>query len=231
MLMLLQEPRVPEHLVALVTLQEDPVLFLPVLQVLSPGLSREDAALLLAGVTSVHLLVALQPAGEGEPHLAAFEGALIGRQLGVLLAHVGLELLVLPELQPAALHFADVLLLLLAVNAADVSGPVRVGGEGLRAAVHRAAEGLRAAVTELVPRQVIGAAEGLGAAIVLARVRLHPRVFAQVSVQFPLFVINSRAGGKRADVTFVRNRFSFHFCGIEGETTANTGGKRARFLP
>lgn len=89
-LMLLQEPGVPEHLGALVALQDEPVLLVPVLQVLCPGLSCEAAALLVAGVPSVHLLVSLQLAGEGESHLAAFISALVSGQLGVLITHVGL---------------------------------------------------------------------------------------------------------------------------------------------
>lgn len=209
--MLLQEPRVPEHLAALVTLQDDPVLLLPVLEVLSPRFSCEGAALLLAGVTSVHLLMSLQLAGEGESHLAAFISALIRRQLGVLLTHVRLELFVFPELEPAALKLTNILPLLLRVNAADVSGPVTVGGESVGAAVHGALKRLHTAVTEPMPCQVKWAAEGLSAAIVFTFVRLHPRVFTQMSVQFPLFVISRRALGKRADVTFVRLRFSFHF--------------------
>lgn len=212
-LVLLQEPGVPEHLAALVTLQDEPVLLLPVLQILCPGLPSEAAALLLAGVTSVHLLVSLQFAGEGESHLAGLIGALVGGQLGVLLTHVGLELLVLPELQAAALMFTHVLLLLLGVNAAHVSDPVRVGGEGLLTAVHGAPEGLHAAVAEIVSGQVVAAAERLPAAIAVTCERLQPGVFTQVRVQFPLFVINRRAVRKRADVTFVRLRF--HFGGID----------------
>ena len=212
-LMLLQEPGVPEHLAALVTLQDEPVLLLPVLQILGPGLPSEAAALLLAGVSSVHLLMTLQFAGEGESHLAPVIGALVGGQLGVLLTHVGLELLVLPELQAAALVFARVLLLLLGVDAADMSDPVRVGGEGLPAAVHGALEGLHAAVAEVVSSQVVAAAERLPAAIAVTCVRLQPGVFTQVRVQFPLFVISRRAVRKRADVTFVRLRF--HFCDMD----------------
>lgn len=101
------------------------------------------------------------------------------------------------------------------MHAAHVPGPVRVGGEGLRAAVHGALKRPRAAVAELVPRQVIGAAEGLGAALVLTLVRLHPRVFTQVRVQLPLLVISGRAVDERADETFVRLRVRFHFLGID----------------
>lgn len=212
--MLLQEPGVPEHLATLLAPQVASVLLLPVLHILSPGLSSEGAALLLAGITSVHLLMSLQFAGEGEPHLAAFISALVRGKLGVLLTHVGLELLVLLELKPTAVNFTHVLPLLLGVDAADMSGPVCVGGEGLSAAVHGAVKRLLPAVSELMSCQVIEAAEGLPAAVVLTCVRLHSRVFTQVSVQFPLFVIRRRAAGKRADVTFVRLRFNFHFCGI-----------------
>lgn len=226
-LMLLQEPGVPEHLAALVAPQGEPVLLLPVLQVLRPGLSREAAALLLAGVPPVHLLVPLQLAGEGEPHLASLVGALVRRQLGVLLAHVGLELLVLPELQPAALELANVLPLLPRVYAAHVPGPVRVGGEGLPAAVRGAQKRPDAAVAEVVPRQVVGAAEGLAAAVAAARVRLHSRVFTQVSVQLPLLVVGRRAAGDRADETLLRLRFTLHFCGVEGRRPPR--GENTRF--
>lgn len=179
------------------------MVLLSVLQVLSPGLPCEGAALLFAGIPSVHLLMTLQFTGEAKSHLAAFVSALIRGQLGVLLAHVGLQLFVLLELESAALESANVFLLLLAVDAADVSGPVCVGGEGLRAAVYGTSERLLPAVAELVPRQVGLTAKSLRAAIAATRVWLHSRVFTQVSVQFPLFVISSRAPGKRADVTFV----------------------------
>lgn len=209
-LMLLQEPGVPEHLVALVAHQDTPVLLLPVLQVLCPGLSCEAAALVFAGVPSMHLLVALQLAGDGEPHLAVLIGARVRGQLRVLLAHVGLELLVLLELEPAVLELAGVLLLLPRVNAADMSGPVGVGGEGLLAAVLGAPKGLHAAVTEFVSRHMVGAAERLTATVARAREGLHSGVFTQVCVEFPLFVVSRRAAGDRADVPFERLRFSFH---------------------
>lgn len=215
MLMLLQEPRVPEHLAALIAAEDEPVLLLPVLQVLSPGLSCEGAGLLFAGVPSVHLLMSLQLAWEGELHLAAFISALVRGQLGVLITHVGFKLLVLLKFEPTTLKSTSILLLLLSVNAAYVSGPVRVGGEGLRASVHGAVKGLHAAVSELMSCQVIRATERLPAAVVLTGVRLHSRVFTQMSVELPLFVISRRAVGKRADVTFVWLLFSFHFCGIE----------------
>lgn len=151
-LMLLQKPGVPEHSATLLTLQGDSMLLLPVLHVLSPGLPCEITALLFAGVPSMHLLVTLQFAGEAESHLAAFISALIRGQLSVLLTHVRFEQFVLLELEAAALKLADVFPRLQAVDAADVSGPVCVGGEGLRAAVHGAPERLLSAVTELVPR-------------------------------------------------------------------------------
>lgn len=207
-LVLLQEPHVFEDLAALVTPQADPVLLLPVLQELSPGLPCEAAALLFAGVSSVHLFMPLQPAGEGEPHLAAFIRALVGGQLRVLLTHVGFQLLVLLELHPAAVLLTHVHPSLLAVDAAHVSGQVAVGGEGLRAAVRGAAERLHPAVGERVSAQVVRAAEGLPAAVLLALVRLHPRVFTQVGVQLPLLVISRLAAGKRADVPFVRLHFN-----------------------
>lgn len=167
-LMLLQEPGVPEHLGAAITPEEEPVLLLPVPQVVCPGLPCEAAGLLLAGISSVHLLVSLQLTWEGESHVAAFISALVRWQLSVLLTHVGLQLLVLLELEPAALKLTDVFLVFLSVDAAEVPGPVGVGGEGLRAALCTALEGLHAAVGELVPGQVIGAAEGLTAAVVAA---------------------------------------------------------------
>lgn len=212
-LMLLQEPGVPEHLAALLTLEEEPVLLLPVLQVLRPGLPREAAAFLLAGVTSVHLLVSLQLAGDAEAHLAAFMRALVWRQLGVLLTHVGLQLLLLLELQLAALEPADVVPVLLpGVDAVNVPCPVGVGGESLRAAVHGAEEGFVPAVAELVSGQVVAAAEGLPA---VAAERLHSGVFTQMSVQFPLFVISRRAAGHRADEPLQRLCFRVHLCGAK----------------
>lgn len=161
----------------------------------------------------MHLLVPLQVTGEGKSHLAAFKGALVGRQLSVLLTHVRLQLFVFPEVQAAAVVSADVLLVVLAVNAARVSVPVGVGGEGLRAAIYGAEKRLRPGVTELMPRQVIRGAEGLAAALALTGVRLHSGVFAQVCVQLPLFVISGRAVGKRADVPFVRLSSDFHYRG------------------
>lgn len=186
------------------------MLLLPVVQVVGPGLPSEAASLLHAGVTSVDLLVSLQFAGKGEPHFTAFVGAAVGGQLGVLLTHVGFKLLVLLELLSAAVEPARVLLLVRAVYAADMSGPVGVGGEGFLAAVHGAAERLHAAVAQVVPRQVILAAEGLSAAVALTCKRLYSRVFTQMSVQFPLFVISRRTSSKRAEITLVRPHISFH---------------------
>lgn len=188
--MLLQKPRIPKFLAAMFTLQNGPVLLLPVFQIICPGLSCEAAALLFTGVSSVHLLVSPQFVGESESHLASFKSTLVRGQLGMLFTHVGFKLLVLLKLKIAALKFAYILLLLLAMNAADVSGPVRVGGEGLVAAIHGAEKRLHAGVTEIMPRQVIGTTEGLSAAVAGTRVRPRSRVFAQVSVQFPLFVIS-----------------------------------------
>lgn len=195
------------------TLQNGPVLLLPVFQIICPSLPCEAAALFFTGVSSVHLLVSFQTVGESESHLASFIGALVRGQLGMLLTHVGFQLLVLLKLEVAALKFANILLLLLAMNTADVSGPVGVGGEGLVAAIRGAQERLHAGVTELMSREVVGTTERLSAAVTRTRVRPYSRVFAQVSVQFPLFVISRRAVGKRANVTFVWLRFSFHFCG------------------
>lgn len=89
-LMLLQEPRVPKLLAALVAPYSAPVLFLPVLLVLSPGFSGEVTAFAIAGIPSVHLLMSLQLAGEGEPHLTSFMSAPVLWQLRMLLAHMGL---------------------------------------------------------------------------------------------------------------------------------------------
>lgn len=186
------------------------MLLLPVVQVVGPGLPSEDASLLQTRVTSVHLLVSLQFAGEGEPHVTAFVGAAVRRQLGVLLTHVGFKLLVLLELLSAAVEPTRVLLLVGAVDAADMPGPVGVGGESFPASVHGAAERLHAAVAEVVPRQVILAAEGLPAAIALTCKRFYSRVFTQMSVQFPLFVISRRTSSKRAEITRVRPHVSFH---------------------
>lgn len=191
------------------------MLLLPVLQVLGPGLSGEGAGLLFTGVPSVHLLVSLQLAREREAHLAAFISALVRGQLGVLFTHVGFKLLVLLKFESTTLKCTYILPLLLGVNAAYVSGPVRVGSKGLRASVHGAVKGLRAAVGELMSGQVILATEGFPAAVALTRERLHSRVFTQMSVEFPLFVVSRRAVRERADVTFVLLLFSFHFSGIE----------------
>lgn len=59
LLVLLQRPGVPEHLAALVAAHTGAVLLLPVFQELGPGVSSEGAALLLAGVASVHFLMSL----------------------------------------------------------------------------------------------------------------------------------------------------------------------------
>lgn len=181
--MLLQEPGVSEHLVALIAPQARSVL-LPVLHTLRPGLGGEGATLLLARITSVHLLMSLQLAGEGEPHLATLISALVRGQLGVLLTHMRLQLLVLLKLKTTTVNFTHIhlVLLLIGVDSADVSGPVGVGGEGLSAAVHGASKRLQPVVSEVVSGQVIEAAEGLAAAVVLTCVRLHSGVFTQVSI-------------------------------------------------
>lgn len=199
--------------------QNNPVLLLPVLQQVRPGLPCERTALLRAGVTSVDLLVPLQLTGGGESHLAAIVGALVGRQLRMLLTHMGPQLLVLLELLAAALERACVFLLLASVRAAEVSAPVGARGESLRAALHGAAEGLLPAVDELVPGQVVRRAEGLPAALVLTRVWPKSRVFTQVGVQLPLPVVSSRAVGKRAEEAPVRLCFGFHFQVIEDAGT------------
>lgn len=188
---------------------------LPVIQVVGPGPPGEAAALLRARVTSVDLLVPLQFAREGEPHVTPFVGALVRRQLGVLLTHVRSELLVLLELKSTAVEPAHVgLSVRRTVHAADVPGPVGVGGELFPAAVHGAAKRLHAAVAEVVSGQVIPATEGLSTTVAVTRVRFNSRVFTQMSVQFPLFVISRRTTSKRADITFGYLRISFHRRGI-----------------
>lgn len=177
------------------------------------------------------LLVPLQLTGGGESHLAAIVGALVGWQLRMLLAHVGLQLLVLLELLAAALERADVFLLLESVRAADVSAPVGARGESLRAALHGAAEGLLPAVDELVPGQVERRAEGLSAALVLTRVWPKSRVFTQVGVQFPLSVVSSRAVRKRAEEALVRFCFGFHFQVTEDAGTGYTLHCRTAIFP
>lgn len=153
------------------------MLLLPVLDVLSPGLACEDAAFLLAGITSVHLLVSLQFAGDGEAHLASFISALVRGKLSVLFAHVGFKLLVLPELEPTTLELAYILLVLLGVEAVHMSGPVRAGAEGLLAAIFSAGKQLQAAVAELMPGQVIRPSERLPTAVSVTCVRLYSCVF------------------------------------------------------
>lgn len=81
----------------------------------------------------------------------------------MLLTHVGLQQLLLLELQPTAFIFALVLLVLLSVDSSHVSGSVCVGGEGLLAAVLGALKGLHPGVCELMSGQMVGAAEGLPA--------------------------------------------------------------------
>lgn len=203
------QPKSAQQQAALRT-QDLPVLLLPVGQVVGPGLPGEAASLLRAWVPSVDLLVSLQFARKGEPHFAAFVGAPVRGQLGVLFTHVGFKLLVLLELESAAVEPAHVLLPVRTVYAADVPVPIRVGGEGLLAAVHGAAERLHATVTEVVPGQVRLATEGLSATVAVTRERLYSRVFAQMRVQLPLLVVSCLASSEGADVTFVYLRISFH---------------------
>lgn len=80
----------------------------PVGQVICPRFPGEGAARLGAGVAAVHLLVPLEFTRETEPHDAALDRTLVLRQVRVLLAHVGLQQLVLLELQAAALVRAEV---------------------------------------------------------------------------------------------------------------------------
>lgn len=211
-LVLLQEPRVSEDFVATVAAHLEPVSLLPVLQVLRPGLGDEVAVRLIARVASVHLLVALQAAGEGEAPGAAWLRALVGWQGVVLLAHVRSQLLVFAKFQPTAFHLARVATpLVRAVHAALVPDAVGVGGERLAAAVHGAPEGPVATVTELVPRQVIGGGKRPAAVRALARER--PRaagVRGQVRVQLPLFDESRRTARKCAEVAFVCFWFGFH---------------------
>lgn len=186
------------------------MLLLAVIQEVGPGLPGEAAALLRARVTSVDLLMPLQFARKGEPHFTTVVGALVRRQLGVLLTHVGFELFVLLELESTAVEPAHVLLPVRTVYAADVPGPIGVGCEGFLAAVHGAAKRLHATVAEVMPGQVILATEGLSTAVAVTCIRFNSRVFTQMSVQFPLFVISRCTSGKRADITLVYLRISFH---------------------
>lgn len=190
--------------------QDSPVLLLPVVQVVGPGLPGEAASLLRARVPSVDLLVSLQLARKGEPHFAAFVGAPVRRQLGVLFTHVGFKLLVLLELESAAVEPAHVLLPVRTVYAADVPVPIRVRGEGLLAAVYGAAKRLHATVTEVMPGQVRLATEGLSATVAVTCKRFYSRVFTQMRVQLPLLVISCLASSERADITFEYLRISFH---------------------
>lgn len=153
-LVLMQEPGVLECLVALVTAHSGLVLLLPVLQEVCPGFRGEAAAFLLTRVTTVHLLVSLQLAGEGEAHLATLVSAPITRQLCVLLALVRLQLFVFPELQATAFKLTHVHFWSLHVDAAYVPAPVGVGGEGLGAAVLAAHKRLMSAVSESMSRQM-----------------------------------------------------------------------------
>lgn len=195
---------------AAIRTQDSPVLLLPVVQVVGPGLPGEVASLLRAWVPSVDLLVSLQFARKGEPHFAAFVGAPVRRQLGVLFTHVGFKLLVLLELESAAVEPAHVLLPVRSVYAADVPVPIRVRGEGFLAAVYGAAKRLHATVTEVMPDQVRLATEGLSAIVAVTCKRFYSRVFTQMRVQLPLLVISCLASSERADITFEYLRISFH---------------------
>lgn len=199
-----------------------PVLLFPVLQVLGPGLAGVGTALFRARVPPVDLLVSLQLAGEGEPPLTAVVGALVRWQLGVLLAHVGLQLIVLLKLESAAIEPTQVRFPVRAVNAADVSGPVRIGRECLLAVLHGAVKRLHAAVAEVMSVQVRLTTEGLPATVATTWIRFYPRVFTQVSVQLPLFVISRQAAHKRADIRFSWLRISFHIRGIDNILSEKT---------
>lgn len=152
----------------------------------------------------------LQFARKGEPHLTAFVGALVQRQLGVLITHVGFKLLVLLELESTAVELAGVLLPVRTVHAADVPGPIGVGGEGFLAAVHGAAKRLQATVAEVMPGQMILSTKGLSTTVAVTCIGFNSRVSTQMSVQFPLFVISRRTSSKRADIMFGYLRIRFH---------------------
>lgn len=194
--------------------QDSPVLLLPVIQIVGPGLPSEAAFLLRARVTSVDLLMPLQLARKGEPHFTTVVRAPVRRQLGVLFAYVGFKLFVLLELESAAVPPARVLLPVRTVHAADVPVSIGVRGEGVLAAVHRASKRLHATVTQVMPAQVVLATEGLPATVAVTCKRFHSRVLAQMSVQLPLFVISRLASNKRADITFLYFRASCHCWGI-----------------
>ena len=209
-LVLVHFPRVTEHLVAQVTRVNPPVRLPSVLQKLRPGLPCEHARLFPTGVPVVYLFMASLFTGAGEAHLTAFEGALVGRQQSVLLAHVQLQLLVLFENLPATRHVAAVFLLIRGVFALKVSQHVGVGGERVRTAVGGAWERLRPAVGQLVPREVVGAGERLTTAAVLTREGFDSRVFAEVGIEFPLFVVPRVAVGIRTNVSSLWYSLSFH---------------------
>lgn len=201
------------HLIFIQT-QDSPVLLFPVVQVVGPGLPSEAASFLRARVTSVDLLMPLQFARKGEPHFTTVVRAPVRRQLGVPFANVGFQLFVLLELESAAVPPTRVLLPVRTVYAADVPGSIGVSGEGVLAAVYRASKRLHATVTEVMPGQVILATEGLPATVAVTCKRFYSRVFTQMSVQFPLFVIGRLTSNKRADITFLHFRASFHCWGI-----------------
>lgn len=95
----------------------------------------------------------------------------------MLLAHVRLQLLVFLKFELAAFKLAHVLLAALGMNAAHVSGSVCVGRKGLLTAILSAFKRLDAAVTEIVPGQVIGATKRLTAICAVTHVWLYAGMF------------------------------------------------------
>lgn len=174
-LMLLQVPAVRESLGAVTAAELGPMPLSPVGQILGPRLPTEVAALLGAGISSVHFLMAFELTGHAEAHVAAAVRTPVLRGVGVELAHVGLQQLLLLELLAAALVATDVGTR--PVVAADVALAVGIGGESLCAVVLGARERSLSAVSQRVTRQVVRARERLPAVLMRARVRLDSGVF------------------------------------------------------
>lgn len=131
------------------------------------------------------------------------------RYIGMLLAHVGFEELVLPEFKATVLESADISAR--AVVAINVTLSVEVGGKSIRAASHGAGEWFLSTVNQLVTRKMVRAAERLSTVLMLARVRLHSGVFTQMCVELPLFVVGRSATLKRTEITLGFLSFALHF--------------------
>ena len=119
----------------------------------------------------------------------------------MLLAHVQIQLLVLLENQPATRHFAAVFLLIRGVLALKVSQHVGVGGECVCTAGGGARKRLHPAVGQLVSGEVVRARERLTTAALLTGEGFDSRVFAEMGIEFPLFVVPCVAVGIRTNVS------------------------------